>query len=304
MLLLKLRTRTAIEFRCGGVLVSPDQVRQYILSRSPFSTSRDLVRSGSTMRLSYSDANMSSESLASTSADDLLFIPQEPKKRGGSRSNSVPFGIWSKSSASLQMTGVIQTPVARSITLSHQDLLALSPTPEVADVEAAPAATSGYAAMDEYVLVCGRRARPSPFLVFVSSVRVWNVSPAPPQLLQPPPSLFVSSVPLDDRVARPVAVEAAPASMDDELADTELNDRFQACVESGDIGGIVQISQDFVSTALLIGRLIIDEFNLPTKTIRPIAAQGQLGGRKYLYRGILFSTRGKWERHDTPLTVP
>lgn len=32
----------------------------------------------------------------------------------------------------------------------------------------------------------------------------------------------------------------------------ELNGRFQACVESGDVKGIVQISQDFVSTALLI----------------------------------------------------
>ncbi len=55
-----------------------------------------------------------------------------------------------------------------------------------------------------------------------------------------------------------------PTIMD---ATTALNEKFQTVVEAGDINGIVQISQDFISTALLIGRLIIDEVRGRTRAV-------------------------------------
>ena len=53
---------------------------------------------------------------------------------------------------------------------------------------------------------------------------------------------------------------------------------------------LVEISELFISTALLYGRIIISEAFLPEseRSVKPIKSGGQLGGRKYLVRGILY----------------
>eukprot|EP00003_Mantamonas_plastica_P017494 TRINITY_DN289_c0_g1_i20.p1 TRINITY_DN289_c0_g1~~TRINITY_DN289_c0_g1_i20.p1 ORF type:complete len:222 (+),score=78.91 TRINITY_DN289_c0_g1_i20:118-783(+) len=50
------------------------------------------------------------------------------------------------------------------------------------------------------------------------------------------------------------------------------------------------LGNDFVSTAEMLGKIIISEVNVPAdkKTIRPIKTTGHAGGEKYLVHNILF----------------
>ena len=72
------------------------------------------------------------------------------------------------------------------------------------------------------------------------------------------------------------------------------------------LGDIVEISESFISTALNYGRIIISEAFMPDhlRTVKPTTSGGQLGGRKYICRGILFKfaadDAGVFSNHSNP----
>lgn len=81
-------------------------------------------------------------------------------------------------------------------------------------------------------------------------------------------------------------------STEEEPINTDINTRYQSAQDRNDAKSIVEVAQDFISCALTYGRMIIDEWNVSEdqRTLKPLgkASSGQLGGRKYLVRDILF----------------
>jgi len=72
------------------------------------------------------------------------------------------------------------------------------------------------------------------------------------------------------------------------------NNKFQTLLAQRDSAKkfteLTRLAKDFVRVAETYGRIIITENFLPPEkmTIRPAEVGGTAGGRKYIYRGILF----------------
>lgn len=99
------------------------------------------------------------------------------------------------------------------------------------------------------------------------------------------------------------------SNSDDDLYATPMtwNEAFQQAIDMPDLNDnmkqeraetIAQIAQDFVSTAIMFGKIIISEVFLDdaNKTIKASAGfGGNAGGEKYLFNGILFKFAVDWK---------